>query len=216
MQETICLKTITNMSTFNLNNVQRKKLPTGAELINCEVRDNNGDVIQATIWKTDKDGKVFPNFDSLSNGSIIEGNLWNKPGTTNWSIYPPKPVAGNSARSGGFGGGMGKVLMETKKENIAEFQAKKSQSIEQAQTRNEIMYARQSACELVSNHPAYKALDKNNVEHSIVHLFNFILKLSPENLTSDGKVPPDFHQVDNDMQGLDESFQRSVNNDEPF
>ncbi len=210
------------MSTFNLNNVQRKKLPTGAELINCEVQDNNGNFIQATIWKTDKDNKIFPNFDSLSTGSVIEGNLWNKPGTTTWVIYPPKPVTGNFVRGATKTSGavvaaeMTAKSVEKAQSNKEELEIMKQQSIRASQNRTETMWARYGAVELVTHHPAFKALDKNNVETAVVHWFNFILKLSPENLTSDGNFPPDFHQVDNDMQGLDESFQRSINSEEPF
>jgi len=158
------------MPSFNLNNVVRKTTSTGKELIKCDARDNNGNVTHVTIWKLDKDNKVFPGFDTIANGSIIEGNLWNKAGTSDWTLYPPKERK--------FGG-MGTGLIQAKARSIQEAQTHKEQSIGKAQDRNEVMYAKKSAAELIANHPAYKGLNELNLPAVFQNLTRLIYNFNP-------------------------------------
>ena len=72
---------------------------------------NVGDV-KATIWEDQKDGSRFPGFDEIAVGSVIEGVLYNKPGTNFYNIYPPRPQ-----KQGGMGGNVAK-MMDKKQENI--------------------------------------------------------------------------------------------------
>lgn len=81
------------MTLYILSIVDRKKLPSGAELINTKVY-NEQKLEDVTIWKTDKDGKEFPNFDSLKEGDTIEANFWRSPTTGKASLYPPKAKNG--------------------------------------------------------------------------------------------------------------------------
>lgn len=166
------LKATTNMG-INLLNVTRKTISGGKELIECDAKNGDGVFKRATIWKLDKEGKIFPGWDTISDGSIIEGNLWNKPGTDNWTIYPPKPKAG------GFGGGMGAGLVKAKTEAIKEAQSNKEHAINKAQDRNEVMYAKKSAAEIIAHHPAYKELNDLNLPKIWQDLTRTILNYNP-------------------------------------
>ncbi len=108
---------------YKAKTIERKKLPSGAELINGVFIDVEGKEIEATIWKTDSKGSVFPGFDTLSVGSEIEGNPWTNPTTGKVNIYPPKEkkAGGNSANISN--------LMDKKAENIEKAQDRKSESI---------------------------------------------------------------------------------------
>lgn len=82
----------------------KKKIKIGSvekEIIEGTFMGEDGVKIEATIWREDKDGKVFPNFDTLMVGSSLVANPWTKPGTDKITLYPPKaqnaPIRGNGA-----------------------------------------------------------------------------------------------------------------------
>ncbi len=86
---------------------------------------------KATIWREDKEGGVFPNFDDLKPGHSIQGNPWKHPTKGSITIYPEKPT--NNASNGNFKatGGINKA-MEKKAENIEHAQDRKEESISKA------------------------------------------------------------------------------------
>ena len=67
--------------------------------------------------------------------------------------------------------------MIRKEKSIGQFIDTKSQNIAKAQERNEIMWAKVGACNLLSNHPAYKNLAKEEVENEIKVLTNKIINM---------------------------------------
>lgn len=89
----------------------------------------NGEEIDAVIWKTDKDGKIFPGYDLIVNGGEVEGNLWTNPKNGSKTLYPPDPKRTTGAAKPNI-----TKAMETKRENIAEAQGRKESSIEMAAT----------------------------------------------------------------------------------
>lgn len=89
---------------------------------------DNDQRIEATIWREDRDGKIFPDFDALAPGHEFEANPWLNPKTGKYSLYAPKIEAkGNFAPNKGA---MMTKVMETKKANISEAQDRKEQGIE--------------------------------------------------------------------------------------
>ena len=74
------------------------------------------------------------------------------------------------AKGGGMSG-----MMNAKKANINEAIEKKSANISKAQDRNESMWAKRNACELVAHHPAFSKLSINEVENKIHELAGQIL-----------------------------------------
>lgn len=164
------------MAAYNIGQITRKQV-AGKDIIVCNVKDNDGTVTNnVTIWKTDKDGKVFPGFDTINSGSVVEGNLWTKPGTENVTLYPPKDKKSFAPSAG---------LMKAKTESIQKFQETKTHSIERAQERNEVMYAKKGAAEIIAHHPAYKDLNNLNLSSVFQNLAQTIYDFNPaSSLTS--------------------------------
>ncbi len=96
---------------YKAKTIERKKLPSGAELINGVFVDVEGKETEATIWKTDSKGGVFPNFDTLAIGQEFEGNPWTNPTSGKTSIYPPKEKTAK-------GGGANMAKMMDKKNDL--------------------------------------------------------------------------------------------------
>lgn len=108
-----------------------------------EAIENGQSVADVSINRNDKDGSVaFPNFNDLTPGSEIQGNLWKHPTTGRYTLYPlrqpPKndgevvarqgaPQPSYVPRSGPAG------MMATKAANIESAQERKNEAIEKAQ-----------------------------------------------------------------------------------
>ena len=89
----------------------------------------NGITKNATIWGVDRDGKPFPNFQTLKAGDTIECTVYEKEGKI--TLYPPKETSGgHPVRSAGA---ITKA-MEKKEESIGRFQDNKEMSIKIAST----------------------------------------------------------------------------------
>ena len=111
---------------YTLSNVQRKQIASlgGKWVIDCDAVNVDGtESINGSIWRDQKDGSTFPNFDYLKDGSEIEANAWTSP-TGKTSFFPPKPK-GEIRRSPAA---ITKA-MQDKKESIKEFQGNKEESI---------------------------------------------------------------------------------------
>ena len=83
----------------------------------------------ASMNRTNKDGTVvqWPQWETLADGVVIDGNLWTNPTNQKQAIYPPKPKA-----AGGFtprGAGAITKAMETKAANIEVAQTRKNDAI---------------------------------------------------------------------------------------
>jgi hypothetical protein len=65
-------------------------------------------------------------------------------------------------------------LMDKKATYINEVIGKKETSISHAQTRNEIMWAKYGACEIIAHHEAYKSLQAKDMVQAISKLANSI------------------------------------------
>lgn len=137
-----------NLSTAKF---QRKQLPSGAWVINTEVMGENGEVVEASIWRDQKDGSIFPNFENLKGGDVVEGNLWTSP-AGKASLYPPKASSGSSPRSTNFPAKM----MEKKAEQIEHSQDRKEQAIMVASS---FSSATQILVALIEKDDSYKVPD---------------------------------------------------------
>ncbi len=104
-----------------------KHLSSGAKLIEGDFILEDGTEIKATIWREDKDKKVFPNFDTLAPGQEFQAEPWKHPTKGTYTLYAPKL---NSGASGGQRGANMTRVMNQKAENIKEAQERKETSIE--------------------------------------------------------------------------------------
>lgn len=114
---------------YNVKTIEKKDYQ-GKPFLNVGLADGSGNITQASIWKVQKDGSEFPGFDSIGIGSVLEGNLYNKPGTQFYTLYPIKPKTGGH----GMGGGMGKALMEEKQNGIKQSMERKEEGIKVSAT----------------------------------------------------------------------------------
>lgn len=101
----------------------------GDVFLSCEVNDGK-QTVTARLSEKQKDGTLFPNFASISSGSVIEGNLWQS-AKGYWYIFPPKP---ETAKKGGFGGGNVSKLMDKKNESIEKHTDRKEEGIKISST----------------------------------------------------------------------------------
>lgn len=86
-------------------------------------RDDDGlPYDNASINRKDKNGVLFPNFDEIKEGSIVECEPW-KNSSGKWYFFPPKP----QKETKGFGGAA--KAMETKAKNIEKSMDRKEEGI---------------------------------------------------------------------------------------
>ena len=98
------------------------------DLLECNGNDEAGNPVKFTIWSD------FPGFNEINAASEIEGNLWEKPGTGKWTLYPIKPQGGAYTKpQGGFKGNMDRV-MDKKNENVKVAQENKELGIKTSST----------------------------------------------------------------------------------
>lgn len=62
---------------------------------------------------------------------------------------------------------------------VSPAQLRKEQGIDKAQDRKEVMFAKQSAAEIIAHHPAYKDLNNLNLPHQFMNLTRTILDFDP-------------------------------------
>ena len=97
------------------------------DVLDINGTDEQGNPVKFAVWQD------FPGFEGIMNGGVIEGNLWEKPGTGKFTLYPPKDPATvkSGASGGGFKAGMQKMVTE-KNENIKAAQETKHEAIREA------------------------------------------------------------------------------------
>ena len=145
------------MPTYTVVSVETKTAKTGKPYKALLISDGPNET-KVNIFSD------FPHYADVKVGSNIEGELqqngkyWNIRSSTQLAKKP------NFDR-----------IIEKKQAGIAESQAVKAENIAQAQSRSEKMWAKRSASELVAHHPAYKGLDKVEVEMEIENLASRIL-----------------------------------------
>ncbi len=153
-----------NMNEYTIDWVEKKTISGGKELIEATLA-GIGDV---TIWKLDKDGKEFPNFDGLAPGGKVTGNIWAHPTTGKKTLYPPKPAppGGNFRRPAG-------PTREERKEDIKEAQGRKEESIAYFNAVN-------SAISIVSHIYELKGTPESTVKAALSSWIEHFLKLHQE------------------------------------
>lgn len=121
---------------YTLSNVQKKS----PDWIVADLKGLDGTVgYKVSINRTNRDGSEiqFPGFESLDEGSVIEGNLWTNPAdAAKKALYPSKAPAarptGAAPTAGGYpsrGGGIAKA-QETKRVDIETAQERKHEAIQ--------------------------------------------------------------------------------------
>lgn len=92
----------------------------------------NGEITtDVSANKKDKNGIMFPNFESWMAGHEVEGDLWTSQ-TGKKYLFPHKPQTTQGGAPRAFGGGMGAKLMDKKNENIEKAQDNKQHGIKEA------------------------------------------------------------------------------------
>lgn len=112
---------------IKLSWVEKKHIDSlNKDVMECNGNDENGNAVKFSIWSD------FPGFEEINAASEIEGNLWEKPGTGKFTLYPPKaPTIAKSGSTGGFKAGMQKMV-EQKQEGIKAAQENKHEAIREA------------------------------------------------------------------------------------
>lgn len=148
-----------------------------------EVQVNDGRMtVMATIWKKQKDGTDFPGFDTIGPGSIIEGNLWNKPGTDKWSIFPMKPKA-----QGSMGAGAAKAIA-MKDERITKSMDRKDETIRQSSTFR-------AAYEITLAQLSGQEFQPEDFKKAAAYWRRWAYQFFDDKLTSSGTEMPSFDNV---------------------
>lgn len=85
-----------------------------------------------SVNRVNKKGEVFPNFDNLTPGATVDGELWQST-AGKWYLFAPKPspMGGRPAWAGKKTADIGKA-MDRKEESIEKFQSSKENSIKMA------------------------------------------------------------------------------------
>lgn len=111
---------------------------------------------EVSVNRTNKKGEVFPNFDNIKAGNIVEGELWQSP-TGKWYLFAPKPkpVGGNKGGAPGV-----KAAQERKGEMIEKAQETKSRAIQIASSFRDstmlvIEFCRNSSFETIEEKEEY-------------------------------------------------------------
>lgn len=109
----------------------------------------------------------FPGFNAISLGSILEGDIVPSKDQKYKTLYAPRNTGARS-----FTGQKSGAVA------AAETTAK---SVKSAQDRNEVMWAKYNATELLTHHPAYRDLSREEIEEEyLAKLTNKIINLSLE------------------------------------
>jgi len=113
------------MSKYQIKDLKKKNIPKlNKDLIEATVEEVGTMVTtnKVQIWGD------FPSFETITFGSVVEGDLVIKTSGayTNITLYPPKPAY--TPKAGGFGGGV-KAAQERKEVMIEKAQERKSDSI---------------------------------------------------------------------------------------
>ena len=115
---------------INITWLEKKHIESlNKDVLEINGTDEQGNSIKFAVWQD------FPGFNEIMNGGFIEGNLWEKPGTGKFTLYPPKVVmAGQTGgNKGRFQAGM-KEVMKEKQEGIEKSQYRKEQGIRVSST----------------------------------------------------------------------------------
>ncbi len=111
----------------------------------------------------------YPEYEAITIGSYIEGAVES---TQNGKWTNHKLLLANAPTSPKRYGGNNAA--------IAQAQDKKAQNIDAAQSRNEVMWAKNNAAMLIAHHPAYKDLNNLNLSHAFKNLMMMIYNSNPE------------------------------------
>lgn len=120
------------MTTYSVEALERKNLPTGKVVINAILRDDTGKIFEkVSIWSD------FPNFVNITQGQKVTGNLFTNP-KGYVTLYPPRVSetngpAGAPPRAPSKGAAVEKA-QERKEAGITKSQDRKEEGIKIAST----------------------------------------------------------------------------------
>lgn len=187
--------------TYKVTNITIRQTSKGDDYKQCDLVDTAGVAFQKVpYWSS------LPNYANIEVGTTIEGSITSSQNGqyTNHKLS----LAGAPQRSVG---GMGAGMMKAKTEAIKEAQSNKEHSIGKAQDRNEVMYAKKSAAEIIAHHPAYKDLNNLNLPQIFKNLTDLILNYNPKSKLTAGEVDT---LTTKQMVEHSTSFQNAVDSDD--
>lgn len=118
------------MMTYTVDWVENKKDDWKVATIR-EIVDQGNTYEDVSINKVDKKGREFPNFDTITPGMKIHGNLWRSPAGKYTLFAPdPTPAAGTRPAAPAGGGARGVQAAQVRKaEGIATAQENKGKGV---------------------------------------------------------------------------------------
>jgi hypothetical protein len=154
---------------YKISKIVEATTSTGKPYKKVDIVSEDGDNFKfVPYWSS------LPGYDALAVGSKFEATIESKQNGqyTNYSIN----LANMPQKSAG--GGMPAKMMERKEATINKVLDRKEGSISAAQTRNELMWAKYGACEIIAHHVAYKSLKGDEIVGVIEALTADILNIS--------------------------------------
>jgi hypothetical protein len=133
---------------FKVSNVQERTTAEGKEYKTMTITSDTESKDNVSAWPN------YSQYTMIKDDAEVDGVLFDSGKYTSLKDeYKPK-ASGSYNKTAGM-------------EKLIE---KKSQNISDAQGRNEVMWAKYNACELVAHHPAFKDLNDKEVEAMVINL----------------------------------------------
>ncbi len=124
-----------------------------------------------SINRVSKKGETFPNFDTLTNSSEVDGVLWQSP-KGGWYLFPPKPETPQGGAPRGNGGAY-------KSKQIMEAMDTKARNIAEAQDRTAWMWAKNNASQLLSGDSRFHGMNSDEIAERVITLATKIYNGEP-------------------------------------
>ena len=163
---------------YKLSWVEKKHIDKlNKDVLECDATDEQGNSVKFSIWSD------FPNFAEINASSTLEGNLWNKPGTTSWTLYPPKPEQTTQGGAytkpqGGFKAGMAKMV-EQKQQGIKEAQETKHEAIKEAGAQRDAVLIVTTFYPELASDPLLTSEKEKVIQEKYMHWREFFLNQPP-------------------------------------
>jgi len=144
------------------------------DVMEIDGTDEQNNKVKFSVWGD------FPGFNEIQNGGFIEGNLWEKPGTGKFTLYPPKPATTGQTggNKGGLKAGMQQMATE-KREFIKEAQETKQEAIKESQAQRDAVLMVTTFYPELASDPLLSVEKEKLLKEKYLHWREFFLTQPP-------------------------------------